>query len=490
MLFVFFVGCSHVPIEKRFQELQSDVDARTGQHIEWVNVSSDEREVIDEVKQMLQGELSSEEAVCIALLNNRRLQAIYGEYGIALTDLVQAGLPTNPVAEILVQFQEDSEFDLRAWEITVMQDFLDMLLIPLRRKLATAEFERARLHVIGEVVDLVTDTRIAYYRLQTAQQNLDLSRSVLLSYEASTEMAHRLQQAGNVTEGTALTERSDYEYAKLETAAAEKMVAEQRESLNKLMGLWGSNADWTVGESLPPVPEDDVNLDDVEQRAVDASIDLAKAWTKIEQVARRNRIKAIETVIPELSIGAEFDRETEIETEIGENAAGEPELNRSKGPDLWWRGPAVAIAIPIFDQGHPARTRKALAVRQAWDEFTAMAVEIRAEARLTRYRYQYHRDVANYYDDVIVPVQQRLRALTQLQYNAMFLGVFQLIETKREELDSERRYTESLRDYWIARARLDQLLMGRVPNDVGRAGDSMDGREPEMASVNRKQETH
>ncbi len=479
-------GCSHVPVEKRFEELQSDVEMRTGHSIEWMDISEDEREIIHEIEQMLEGELTGEEAVYIALLNNRRLQAIYAEFGIELADLIQAGLPPNPVAEFVVKYQEDSEFNLRVWEITVMQDFLDVLLIPLRKRLAAAEFERARLRVIGEVIDLATDTRIAYYRLQAAQKNLDLWRAALLAYEASTEMAIRLQHAGNVREAMMLTKRSAYEWAKLETAAAEKMVFGERESLNKLMGVWGLNTAWSVGEDLAPLPDDEVNLERVEQRAIDASIDLERAWAEIELVARRNRIKSIETVIPELKIGAEFERETEIETEIGENSAGEPELEHSEGPDLWWRGPAVSIPIPIFDQGQPARTRRALAVRQAWDQFTALAVEIRAEARLAQYAYQYQRNVAAYYDRVVVPVQRRLRIQTQLLYNSMFLGVFQLIDTKREEIESERRYTDSLRDYWIARARLDQLLMGRLPEDDGK----MERHDAQMAGGNQNQDGH
>lgn len=483
-------GCARVPVEREFRTFQSNVHERTGRSIEWMDVSADEQHVIAEVGKMLQGKLSSEEAVHVALLNNQRLQATYGEFGIALADLVQAGLPPNPVAEVIVRFQEDSEFNLRVWEIIVVQDFLDILLIPLHKKLAAAEFEQAKLRVTSEVVGLATDTRIAYYRLQSAQQMLELAHSVLLSYEASLEMALRLYRAGNVPEVMVLTERSGYEQAKLATAAAEMMVAERREGLNKLMGLWGNDTGWTIEERLPPLPEEEVNLDNLEQRAVDASLDLAMAWSEIETVARRHGIKTIETVIPELTIGGEFERETEIETEIGENSAGEPELSSSEGPDLWWRGPSVAFPIPIFDQGQPARTRKQIAVRQAWDQFTALAIEIRAATRLARYRLQYTRDVANYYDQIILPVQQRLRIQTQLRYNAMFLGVFQLLEVKREEVNAGRQYIESLRDYWVARARLDQLLMGQMPMEGGSSVEGMGSGQLGMAAGSRARGGH
>ena len=49
------------------------------------------------VKALLGNDLTAEAAVQIALLNNRKLQAVYNRLGIAQADLVQAGLPPNPI---------------------------------------------------------------------------------------------------------------------------------------------------------------------------------------------------------------------------------------------------------------------------------------------------------------------------------------------------------------------------------------------------------
>ena len=49
----------------------------------------------------------------------------------------------------------------------------------------------------------------------------------------------------------------------------------------------------------------------------------------------------------------------------------------------------------------------------------------------------------------------------QLQYNAMQVGVFQLLLARQQQIDTAQRYVESLRDYWLAHTEVEQLLKGR-----------------------------
>ena len=54
----------------------------------------------------------------------------------------------------------------------------------------------------------------------------------------------------------------------------------------------------------------------------------------------------------------------------------------------------------------------------------------------------------------------------QLQYNGMFVGVFQLLQARRDQIDAAREYIEALRDYWTARANLERAVGGRLPAPV------------------------
>jgi cobalt-zinc-cadmium efflux system outer membrane protein len=61
-----------------------------------------------------------------------------------------------------------------------------------------------------------------------------------------------------------------------------------------------------------------------------------------------------------------------------------------------------------------------------------------------------------------VPLRERIVALTQEQYNAMLLGVYQLLQAKQGEIEAYRAYIEAVRDYWIARADLERAIGGRL----------------------------
>ena len=90
------------------------------------------------------------------------------------------------------------------------------------------------------------------------------------------------------------------------------------------------------------------------------------------------------------------------------------------------------------------------------------------------------RDQARYYERVILPLRQQIVEQTQLQYNAMQIGIFQLLQAHRDQLDIELAYVETLREYWSAAAALDTLRAGHRVDIVGAADtDPMNaGSEP------------
>jgi len=130
--------------------------------------------------------------------------------------------------------------------------------------------------------------------------------------------------------------------------------------------------------------------------------------------------------------------------------------------------------IPLFDQGQ-ARLGRAMAEwRRAQQEYYALGVRIRSTARAVRERLQGAQDRALYYRDILLPLRERIVNEIQLQYNAMQLGVFDLLRSREQQIQAAIAYIEILRDYWLARTDLGQLLSGRLPSPNGLA---MDRRE-------------
>src|SRR5574341_806134 len=71
-------------------------------------------------------------------------------------------------------------------------------------------------------------------------------------------------------------------------------------------------------------------------------------------------------------------------------------------------------------------------------------------------------------------LRERIINEAQLQYNAMQLGVFDLLRAREQQIQAAVAYIETLRDYWLARTDLGQLLSGRLPSPNGVAMERKD----------------
>ena len=65
-------------------------------------------------------------------------------------------------------------------------------------------------------------------------------------------------------------------------------------------------------------------------------------------------------------------------------------------------------------------------------------------------------------------LRQRVLDETELHYNAMTLGVFQLLAAKRDQIMTARTYVELLRDYWLARNDVERMSAGGTTHELGR----------------------
>lgn len=100
--------------------------------------------------------------------------------------------------------------------------------------------------------------------------------------------------------------------------------------------------------------------------------------------------------------------------------------------------------------------------RKAWGLWHT-SIDARSEVRENYAALQTAYDVAKYQQEVVVPASQAVLEETQLEYNGMLMGVYELIDDTREQIEAGREYVETLRDYWIAEAELAQSVGGKLP---------------------------
>ncbi|MEX2217543.1 MAG: TolC family protein [Phycisphaerales bacterium] len=432
-------GCAPMRPGLGFDDVQQSVASRAGVRVHWRSGGPEDAEVQAAVQRLLASELGDHDAVQIALLNNRDLQATYEELNLAQADLVGAGLLRNPVFSGEVRWSTSGGGTGVA--LDVAQDFLSLLFLPMRRARAEAESEAAKLRVTARVLDLVGDVRTAYYDLQAAEQLLEMRRTVFEATEASYDLAKRLRQAGNNRDLDVSNERALHEQARVDLAAAEAMAALERERLSELMGVRGEDTQWKIAARLPEVPAERRSPLDLEKRALANSLDLGIARREIETAAR--------------TLGLARPLARMSEGEVGVAAEREPEGD-------WSVGPAISLPIPIFDQGQGAVGSARARLAQARERHAATAVRIRSRVRAAYLDSAAARDRAVYYERVLLPLRQKIVDETQLQYNGMQVGAFQLLQARRDQIETGAQYIESLRKFWKASARLDQILSGRL----------------------------
>lgn len=438
-------GCASIDPRPAFDDVQRQVAERTGQQARWARTSTEAEEVRRTVRVLLEGELTVDEAVQIALLNNPGLQAEYEEIGIAQADLAQAAVVGNPSLELSIGFPDHPQTPTVVGG-GLVQDFLDILVRPLRKKVGAAQLAQTKLLVGDEMLQLATRTKAACYALQARQQLVTRLALILEINRTAAEFAKRQHDAGNINDLDLAHHDVAHNQAKADLASARAQVRSDREGLNRLLGLWGHDTDWKVADRLPEIPAVEIPLEKLESRAIEKRLDVEAARWGVDLVGRALALKKSTRYFPiGINIGVQTEREPEAE-------------------HLRVTGPTLALQLPLFDTGRASIARLEAEYLRSQRLLEGLAVDVRSEVREARDRMIASRDLAEYHRDVLLPQRVRILELTLRHYNMMLKGAYDLLLAKQSEVETERAYIEAWRDYWIARSELERAVGGRLTN--------------------------
>ena len=430
--------------EASLDRVQTTVAERTGKRVHWNRGGPEDAQIEQGVQALLRRKLTAERAVQIALLNNRELQARFEEIGIAQADLIQAGLISNPDFAGSFRFPNRPPSGTNI-EYAIAQNFLDLLVRPLRQRIAAAEVARTETQVADEVLKLVAEVKIAFYTAQARQQLLDRLRVISATNESAAEFTERLHDAGNTSDLELANQQGSYEQSRLEVAQTELQVRRDRERLNRLLGLWGANTSWTMSDHLPELPGSERSLQSLESRAISQRLDLQAARMQLDLIGQSLALRTKTRYVPAgIRIGVNTERESD-----GQRVTG----------------PTLDLELPIFNQGQGEIAKLAAQYRQAQRELEALAVNVRSEVREARDQLTVARGLTSDIGKRLLPIQQKALNLTLQQYNYMLSSAYDLLLARQNEVAAERSYIEAWRDYWIARAELERAVGGSLSGE-------------------------
>lgn len=431
-------GCASFSPDGGFGKVSQLTQERTGQGVSLQRSPEDAQTARNRVAELLQVALTADAAVEVALLNNRGLQAKFGDLGIAESELVRAGRLKNPS----LSFGRMSGGGGIEIERTVLFDILGLLTMPMVKEVGQQRFEQAQYQAAYDAVSLAADVRRAYFDAVAAQELAKFYEQVKETADVSNELAKRMLQAGNFNKLAQMREQAFYADATAQLARAQHQAAAQREKLIRLLGLYGEQLNFRLPQRLPELPKQVIEPQNAEQTAMDKRLDVQMAKRAAEATAKSLHLTNATRIVNVLDVAYKNKSES-----------GAPRAN----------GYEIELELPLFDFGSTRAARAQATYMQAVNRTAEVAVNARSEVREAYSAYRTAYDLAQHYRDEVVPLRKRISEENLLRYNGMLIGVFELLADAREQVAGVTGYVQALRDFWVAETNLQTALTARSP---------------------------
>jgi outer membrane protein TolC len=430
-------SCATFSKDGGFDSVAKETRVQLNKDVRWPRTAEERAKDDAQVAGLLRHALSAEDAVQIALLSNRSLQASFEELGISEADLVQSGRLPNP-RFTLRHASAAAQYDI---EETLSFNVLSLFTASFAHEIEKRRFAQVQSAVVIAVAQLANDTRQAFFAAVAARESVHYLEQVKTAAEAGAELARRMLAAGNWSLVDQAREQSFYADAAQRLTHARLVEDFTREKLLRLMGLPGEEAIFQLAERLPELPQSIENLPDVEQAILQNRIDLRLMRMQTDEVAHSLGLTKVNRIVNVLDMGP---------TRVLQGTKSQP----------YERGYEVSLEIPLFDSGGP-RVRRAEAIySRAVDRFAQAAIDARSQIRLAYAAYRAAFDIAKQQRDEVVPARKVVAEQNLLRYNASLISVFDLLTDARGQIASVDDYIQSVRDFWMAKSELDTALLG------------------------------
>ena len=416
-------GCARVDPKPEFERAQALIGASTGVDARYEVGGALQSGA--ELQAVLDGGLSLDEALRLALTNNRKLQAEFMGVGVAKADLVQAGLLSNPSLSLLFLLPSGGggQANLQG---SIAQSISDLWQLPGRKAVAGHALEESVLKLSRFAGELVLDTKDAYYEsvaakesLAVARDNLAIANESLASVRAQVEAGVANQVDLNLAQGQALA-------AELGVRRSERDVAGGKRRLATLLSLEGDIADVELTDSLPAAAQELPGIELLVERARETRLDL-KAAASAVRAAEAETSLARRGAFPELSVGPAVERP--------EDEGADPLV-----------GAGATLTLPVFDQNQ-ARVAKArygaMRERKVYEE---LAINVSQGVRSAADKAAASVRTAAFMETQLLPQAEQSVDLARRSYELGDTTLLSLLETQRAALQARQGYIEARLD--------------------------------------------
>lgn len=447
-------ACASIPKDAGFSDLVSLTAPMGAVPAEWVGETISELEASDRISALLSEPLNEASVAEITTLSNQDLRAVLYGLKAARGDYRDAASLPNPfvsalfidgkgVSQLTDCFGTTTDFTdpPLGGSIGITYDILDLLFLPRTLKAAKAEFNAAKFGSIRQFSDIAYKAKIQFYETMAAKQTLDLARQSHAAMEASADIAQALFDAGNIAQVQLNREQLFAAQMKAEMGLAERRFNMAERQLAQIMGLPKAKAASIKLKGRLRTP-DQAELSPVDLATIlDRNLELKHREAVMTSLATQMGMKDIHSLFGEIEVEGEVERHD-----------GRTETGFGGG-----------IEIPIFNFGGGRREAARARLEQMRRQYDGAKTALVTTSDILYGELSSAREGVLLQRKEVLPLSKKVLDGTQLDYNAMQIGVFSLLSAKREQLAAGQAYIKAVEDYWKTRARYEYLLAGGSP---------------------------
>jgi len=433
---LFLAGCSVRSSDSSFETVRSVIEERIPEKIVWrEGVEAIKAKLLQEIEQ--EG-LTQEKAVQLALINNPNLFAYYENLELGYADLLEASLMQNPFFSASVRFPSQSSYRLNNLFDAAI-NFLDLFLIPLRKRAAEAEIKVIESQVGQKVLDLVKEVQISWLELKALEIQLKEEEERVELKQLAADLADLQNKVGNINALSARSREIDYENAVENLKGLEADLESAKEKMNRALGLFGKEVFWQMTGEFNRAQESDLpDVYQMEQAAVENRLDIEAIRGEVHAIAQRAKLKAWWTY-SNLLIGVSSEMQPEGFTTTG---------------------PSIDLQVPIFNHGQGEKKRYHALLEQAQKRLLSKAVQSCSEVReFFKTASKYQSQLEDLEKRILPHIDQQIET-GQSHYNVMTLGAYALLDLKENEIQAKLEHLQALKHYKKARIELLHAVGG------------------------------
>lgn len=411
----------------------------------------------EQTEQAIRQGLAVDELIQRALVRNAELLAARQRATEAQGVLFQAGFRPNPGFEVSVTngsilgSQGERELTLgyaHTFELGGKRE-RRLEVAQLGAELAQLEIADRERHLTADIKARYGEALAAARNLETVVQLLELSRQ---GYQIT---------VARVREGESAPIEAGLFQVELGRIESERLLVENQmaRAILELKTLAGMNPDeplrLTGDLRMPPIT---ISLAEAIERALAERPDL-KAARLEEKLAEAELQLARAEAIPDVIGFARYTRATSRLDQLGINRVGALVPIRDTD-NLLTAGVSITLPVRNRNQGN---IQAALARREA-ARLRRQFIEqvVRREVNAAYNRYETARQALEIFDQrVIAQAQDNLRII-RAAYDLGELRVFDVINEQRRLIDTQKAYTEVLKEYYLALVELERAVGGLI----------------------------